>query len=228
MITVRHANARGHARHGWLDSHHTFSFANYYDPQHMGVSVLRVINDDRVAPESGFDTHPHRDMEIISYMLEGAIEHKDTMGFHTTLKAGEVQVMSAGSGVAHSEFNRSPNEALHFLQIWIKPEITGIAPSYDQKDFSDARGIQLIVSPDGRDGSLKIHQDACLYKMLLTRETRQHPVIAGRTYYLHVADGTLEINGQRLATGDGATITDESTLEFVVPDRVEALLFDLP
>ncbi len=203
MITIRRAHERGHANHGWLDSHHTFSFADYYDPQHMGVSALRVINDDRVLPESGFDTHPHRNMEIISYVLEGAIEHKDTMGFHTQLKAGEVQVMSAGTGIYHSEFNATRDEPLHFLQIWIKPATAGIAPSYDQKDFSGAHGIKLIVSPDGRDGSLKIHQDACLYKVLLKQETSRTPLAAGRTYYLHVACGGLEFNGQRLAAGDG-------------------------
>lgn len=228
MITIRRAHERGHANHGWLDSHHTFSFADYYDPQHMGVSALRVINDDRVLPGSGFDTHPHRNMEIISYVLEGAIEHKDTMGFHTQLKAGEVQVMSAGTGIYHSEFNATRDEPLHFLQIWIKPATAGIAPSYDQKDFSAVDGIKLIVSPDGRDGSLKIHQDACLYKVLLKQETSRTPLAAGRTYYLHVACGGLEFNGQRLAAGDGAAITDEEFLDLVVQDHAEALLFDLP
>ncbi len=228
MITLRRAHERGHASHGWLDSHHTFSFADYYDPQHMGVSVLRVINDDRVMPEHGFDTHPHRNMEIISYVLEGVIEHKDTMGSHTLLKAGEVQVMSAGSGVFHSEFNASSDTELHFLQIWIKPGIAGIAPGYSQKDFSNTKGIRLIVSPDGRDGSLKTHQDACLFKLKLENETVHHPTVAGRTYYLHVARGSLEINGKRMEAGDGAVIEKEELLEFAVNDKVEALLFDLP
>lgn len=228
MITIRPAQERGHANHGWLDSHHTFSFADYYDPQHMGISALRVINDDRVLPGSGFDTHPHRNMEIISYILEGVIEHKDTMGFHTQLKAGEVQVMSAGTGIYHGEFNASNDEPLHFLQLWIKPATAGIAPSYDQKDFSGIHGIKLIVSPDGRDGSLKIHQDAFLYKVLLKQETSHTPLTAGRTYYLHVARGGLELNGQRLTAGDGAVIAHEALLDLVAQDHAEALLFDLP
>ena len=228
MMTLRLAHERGHAHHGWLDSWHTFSFADYYDPQHMGVSVLRVINDDRVQPGSGFDTHPHRNMEIISYILEGAIEHKDSMGSHTTLRAGEVQVMSAGTGVAHSEYNPSRTGELHFLQIWVQPRVTGIAPSYDQKDFSAVRGIQLIVSPDGRDGSLQIHQDVYLHKVLLEEETRHFPLAGERTYYLHVARGKLEINGQEMSAGDSATITGETLLELAGHSQVEALLFDLP
>lgn len=228
MMTLRLANERGHANHGWLDSHHTFSFADYYDPLHMGVSVLRVINDDRVRPGSGFDTHPHRNMEIISYILDGAIEHRDSMGFHSTLHAGEVQVMSAGTGIAHSEYNPSTADGLHFLQIWVKPQATGITPRYDQKNFSGTRGIQLIVSPDGRDGSLQIHQDACLYKVLLEKETQQIPLASERTYYLHVARGNLELNGQAMSAGDGATLTAEKLLELTAQGQVEALLFDLP
>ena len=228
MITIRRAHERGHANHGWLDSQHTFSFADYYDPQHMGISVLRVIKDDRVLPGSGFDTHPHRNMEIISYVLEGVIEHKDTMGFHTQLKAGEVQVMSAGTGIYHSEFNATRDELLHFLQIWIKPANVGITPNYEQKDFSAVGGITLIVSPDGRDGSLQIHQDACLYKVSLENEIQHFPLASERTYYLHVARGNIELNSQWMTAGDGAVITDEALLEFAAKDQAEALLFDLP
>lgn len=228
MITLRLAHERGHANHGWLDSYHTFSFADYYDPRHMGVSVLRVINDDRVAPSTGFDTHPHRNMEIITYVLTGAIEHKDSMGSHSVLKAGEVQVMSAGAGVSHSEYNATDDQPLHLLQIWIQPDALGLVPSYDQKDFSGARGLTLIVSPTGNEGSLKISQNALVYKVVLNQETIRHPVRPGRTLYLHVAGGSLELNGVRMKEGDGATIQQESSIELVAQGQAEALLFDLP
>lgn len=228
MIALRLAHERGHANHGWLDSYHTFSFADYYDPKHMGVSILRVINDDRVAPSSGFDTHPHRNMEIITYVLTGAIEHKDSMGSHSILKAGEVQVMSAGTGVAHSEYNATDDQPLHLLQVWINPDTLGLVPSYDQKDFSDAHGLTLVVSPDGREGSLQISQNAFIYKVFLNKEIIRHPVPPGRTLYLHVAGGSLELNGVQMQEGDGATIQEEASIELVAEGQVEALLFDLP
>jgi len=229
MITIRAGSDRGHARHGWLDSHHTFSFGHYYDPQHMGVSTLRVINDDRVVPGAGFDTHPHRDMEIVSYILEGQIEHRDTLGSHGRLRAGEVQVMSAGTGIMHSEFNPSPSEPLHFLQIWIRPARNGLQPSYAQRDFSANRGLTLIVSGDGRDGSLRVHQDAEIYQLRLDASTAERVELAtepGRIYYLQVASGALELNGQRLEAGDGAQIQGEQLLQ-LQGTQVEALLFNL-
>ncbi|WKN21233.1 pirin family protein [Azotobacter vinelandii] len=229
MITLRPADERGHANLGWLDSHHSFSFADYYDPRHMGVSQLRVINDDRVAPRSGFDAHPHRDMEIVTYMLEGTVEHKDSMGNSSRLRAGEVQVMSAGSGVVHSEYNPSASEPLHLLQIWIQPRESRVPPRYAQKDFSSLRGLGLLVSPDGREGSLPIRQDACLYLARLDdRQRTSQPARTGRTYYLHVASGSLQVNGVSLAAGDGATLVDEPAIELEARDKTEALLFDLP
>lgn len=228
MITLRPSHERGHADHGWLDSYHTFSFADYYDPRHMGVSVLRVINDDRVAPGAGFDTHPHRNMEIITYVLTGAIEHKDSMGSHSILKAGEVQVMSAGAGVTHSEYNASDEQLLHLLQIWVQPDTPGLVPCYDQKDFSGAHGLTLIVSPTGKEGSLKISQNALIYKVLLDQETIRRPVRPNRTLYLHVARGGLELNGVQMNEGDGATIQQENLIELVAQGQAEALLFDLP
>lgn len=228
MISVRHSHERGTGQFSWLHSRHTFSFANYYDPRHMGVSTLRVINDDWVKAGAGFGTHPHRDMEIISYVLEGRIEHQDTMDFHTTLKAGDVQVMSAGTGVLHSEFNPSKTENLNFLQIWIQPSQTGLQPSYAQKNFADTQGVTLIVSNDGRDGSLPINQDTSLYKLNLTQQTTQFNADEGRTYYLHVARGALQVNGVLLQAGDGATLSKERFLNIGALDQCEALLFDLP
>jgi len=228
MLTLRRSHERGHAHHGWLDSRHTFSFANYYDPQHMGVSVLRVINDDWVKPGAGFETHPHRNMEIISYVLEGSIEHKDTIGVHSTLKAGEVQVMSAGTGTLHSEFNPSDSEELNFLQIWVQPNKNRVTPRYVQKDYSDAKGITLIISPDGRDGSLPIHQEAKVYKLSLSAQATTFATTEGRTYYLHLARGSLEVNGTRMESGDGATITEETAINLKAFDQAEGLLFELP
>ncbi len=228
MITLRRSHERGQGQFDWLNTKHSFSFANYYDPRYMGVSALRVINDDWVKPGTGFETHPHRDMEIISYVLEGSIEHKDTMDFHTTLKAGEVQVISAGTGILHSELNPSDLEDLNFLQIWIQPSIEGVTPRYAQKDYSDARGITLIVSPDGRNGSLPIHQEASLYKLSLSRQASTFTTTKERTYYLHVARGSLDVNGTRLEAGDGATIANEPFLNLEALDRVEGLLFELP
>jgi quercetin 2,3-dioxygenase len=227
MITLRPANERGHARFGWLDSHHTFSFGNYYDPRHMGVSDLRVINDDWVKPGAGFDTHGHRDMEIITYVLEGEIEHRDTMDHHTKLKAGEVQVMSAGAGVRHSEFNASREEPLKFLQIWIQPDVQGAEPRYAQKDFSGQDGVVLVVSADGRDGSLPIRQDASIYRLQLKQQATTFDTAPGRLYYLQVARGALSVNGVEMAAGDGATLHAEDALHFTVADNAEAFLFDL-
>lgn len=229
MITLRPAAERGHASLGWLDSHHSFSFADYHDPRHMGVSRLRVINDDRIAPRTGFDAHPHRDMEIVSYVLEGVIEHKDSMGNSSRLKAGEVQEMSAGSGIVHSEYNPSDSQPLHLLQIWIQPQQNRVQPRYAQKDFSAVQGLGLVVSPDGRAGSLPIHQDASLYLARLGEHQQvAKPVRAGRTYYLHVARGSLAVNGVPLEAGDGATLIGEPTIELEAREETEALLFDLP
>lgn len=229
MITLRPAAERGHASLDWLDSRHSFSFADYYDPRHMGVSRLRVINDDRVAPRSGFDAHPHRDMEIITYVLKGTVEHKDSMGNNSQLKAGEVQVMTAGSGIVHSEYNPSASEPLHLLQIWIQPQQSHVPPRYAQKDFSAVQGVGLLVSPDGREGSLPIHQDACLYLVRLEEHQQvSQPTRAERTYYLHVASGSLEVNGVPLKAGDGATLSGEQGIALEAGDRAEALLFDLP
>ncbi|PTY36175.1 pirin [Saccharospirillum sp. MSK14-1] len=227
MIRVRLANQRGHAQHGWLDSHHSFSFANYYDPNYMGFSDLRVINDDWVAPGSGFDTHGHRDMEIITYVLEGTIAHRDTMNNVSQLKAGEVQVMSAGSGVMHSEYNASQSERLNFLQIWVLPNVAGVEPSYAQQDFSALSGINRIVSPDGSEGSLAIRQDASLYQVRLEQEAQSFTTAKDRLYYLQVAHGELSVNGVTMSAGDGAYIAEEDRLSFETATSVDALLFEL-
>lgn len=228
MLTLRGAQERGQERFGWLNSRHTFSFGHYYDPKHMGVSVLRVINDDWVKPGYGFDTHPHRDMEIISYVLKGRIEHKDTLGTHSTLNAGEIQVMSAGSGIRHSEYNASKTEELNFLQIWILPKVKGIPPSYAQKSFADAKGLTLVVSPEGEGGSLPINQDVRVYKINLTTETQSFAADLQRTYYLHLAAGNLRVNGVAMVAGDGVRIQQERVLELEALDTVDALLFELP
>ncbi len=231
MITVRPANERGHANHGWLDSHHTFSFADYYDPDHMGFRVLRVINEDRVAPRTGFGTHGHRDMEIVSYVLDGEIEHKDSMGTHGVLKPGEVQRMSAGTGVRHSEMNRA-DRPLHFLQIWILPEREGLKPEYEQKAFTrdERQGrFRLVVSPKGEDGALRINQDARIYATLLgTGEKAEATLQKGRYAWLQVARGGGTLNGVRLQAGDGAAIEAEQAISFQASEPTEALLFDLP
>lgn len=232
MITLRRSHERGHANHGWLNSYHTFSFADYYDPRHMGLSVLRVINDDTVAPGMGFGTHPHADMEIVSVVLEGALQHQDSMGNTSIIRPGEVQRMSAGTGVRHSEFNPSEEEPVHFFQIWILPERKGLPPSYEQKAFSEAskRGkFRLVASPDGRDGSVTIHQDAALSLATLEAgETLSQPLTPGRKAYLHVARGNVLLNGEPMAAGDGAAIQDEALLRLETPDAGEVLLFDLP
>ncbi|MDH5178582.1 MAG: pirin family protein [Gammaproteobacteria bacterium] len=231
MITLRPAAERGHANHGWLDTWHSFSFANYYDPAHMGVSVLRVINDDTVAPGAGFGAHGHRDMEIISYVLSGGLEHKDSMGHGSVIRPGEVQRMSAGRGVVHSEFNASDSETVNFLQIWIMPNVAGVDPGYEQKQFHDRLHgrLCLIASPDGRDDSVTIHQDALLYAARLTDgEDVHYSVAADRVVYLHLARGNLTLNEIKMTHGDGATILDESDLVMHASGEAELLLFDLP
>jgi redox-sensitive bicupin YhaK (pirin superfamily) len=231
MMNIRRASDRGHAQHGWLDSHHTFSFANYYDPAHMGFRALRVINDDRVEGGQGFGAHPHRDMEIISYVLEGALAHKDSMGTGAVIRPGDVQRMSAGTGVVHSEFNASPEDEVHFLQIWLQPDKPGIAPGYEQKAFSDAdkRGkLRLVASPDGRDGSITIHTDARVYAGIFGAGDRAALELpANRHAWVHVARGKLRLNGQELGEGDGVAISDERGLQVEGVDEAEVLVFDL-
>lgn len=234
MLNLRKANERGHADHGWLDSHHTFSFADYYDPRHMGFRALRVINDDTVAPGRGFGAHPHRDMEIISYVLDGALAHKDSMGTGSTIEPGDIQRMSAGTGVVHSEFNASKSDPVHFLQIWLVPSKRGIAPGYEQKRFADedkAGRLRLVASPDGRDGSVTIHADALVYAGLFDKGQRAELALANRHAWVHVARGKVSVNGQALATGDGVAITDESALvidgDRDTSNRGEVLVFDL-
>ncbi len=232
MIELRRAAERGHAQHGWLDSWHSFSFADYHDPAHMGYSALRVINEDRIQPGTGFGTHGHRDMEIVSYVLEGALAHKDSMGTGSTIVPGDVQRMSAGQGVQHSEFNPSGAEATHFLQIWIEPAVRGIAPSYEQTRFAadEKRGrLRLIASPDGADGSVAIHQDARVHAALLDgREAVTHALAPGRRAYVHVARGSVRVNGVALGAGDAAKIEDEPALRIGEGAAAEVLVFDLP
>jgi hypothetical protein len=232
MIHLRPAAERGHSEHGWLDSYHSFSFADYYDPQHMGVSNLRVINDDTVAPGRGFATHGHRDMEIVSYVLSGALEHKDSLGNGSVIRPGDVQRMSAGTGVRHSELNPSGSEPVHFLQIWLLPNRQGIAPGYAQKQFppGDRRErLCLLVSPDGREGSVAAQQDALLYGSLLgPAGSVEHRSPPGRRTYLHLARGEAEVNGHRLTGGDGASIEGEASVRVTALGEAEVLLFDLP
>jgi len=231
-IMARRANERGHANHGWLDTWHTFSFSDYYDPRFMGFRVLRVINEDTVAPGGGFPTHGHRDMEIISYVLEGGLEHRDSLGTGSVIRPGDVQRMSAGTGVRHSEFNASAAEPVHFLQIWIEPAAAGLAPGYEQKTFADAdkRGrLRLVASPDGAEGSVTIHQDARVYATGLDAGDKvEHRLASGRHAWLQVIRGALTIGGERLAHGDGAAISGEAAVTLVGEQDAEALLFDLP
>ena len=230
MMTIRRANERGHANHGWLDSYHTFSFADYHDPQWMGFRDLRVINDDMVMPDNGFGTHPHRDMEIITYVLSGSLEHKDSMGNGRTIRPGDVQYMSAGSGVRHSEFNPSHDEAVHFLQIWIEPNRKGVKPRYAEKSLKDAAAgkLHLVTSQTGRDGSIAIHQDADLWVAKLGPADRvKHNLGSGRHAWLHVAEGEVRVNGTNLAGGDAAAFTGENGLEIEGAKSGQILLFDL-
>jgi len=232
MITLRRSQERGYADHGWLKSFHSFSFADYHDPAQMGFGPLRVINEDRVAPGTGFGTHGHRDMEIISYVLDGELAHRDSMGNGSVIRPGDVQRMSAGSGVRHSEFNHAQDRTTHFLQIWIEPNVTGIAPSYEEKRFSDAdkQGrLRLVASPDGADGSVRIHQDARMYvSRLAPGQSLSAELAAGRLGYLHLVRGAVTVNGERLAGGDAAKVRDESRLAIGAEGDSELLLFDLP
>ncbi|MGZ3182847.1 MAG: pirin family protein [Telluria sp.] len=232
MLEVRKSEERGDARHGWLQSKHSFSFADYYDPRHTGFGPLLVINEDRVAPGMGFGTHGHRDMEIISYVLDGALEHKDSMGTGSVLHYGDVQRMSAGSGVRHSEFNGSKTDPVHFLQIWIRPNVAGIAPGYEETHFSveSKRGrLRLIAAPDGAEGAVTIHQDARVYAAILdSGDAVRHALGAGRLGYVHVIRGSVTVNGQRLQGGDALKLVDENTVEIGEAEAAELLLFDLP
>ncbi len=233
MITIRKSDARGHFDHGWLDTRHTFSFADYRDPDHMGFRGLRVINEDRVQPGEGFPTHGHRDMEILSYVLSGALAHKDSTGGSGVLRPGEVQRMSAGTGVRHSEFNGSRDEPVHFLQIWILPDREGHAPSYEQKPFPEERRrnrLLLVASPDGADGSLRLHADARVYATVLgPGEIVRHALTPGRHAWVQVARGELTVNGQRLAAGDGAAVAGDREIAVAGSGATpaEALVFDL-
>ncbi|HEY3596092.1 MAG TPA: pirin family protein [Paraburkholderia sp.] len=231
MIEIRHAGERGHAEHGWLSSRHTFSFANYFDPKQVGFSDLLVINDDRVAPGRGFGKHPHRDMEIFSYVLEGTLEHKDSMGTGSMIVPGDVQLMSAGTGVAHSEYNPSDKQPVHFLQIWITPSVKGGTPRYQQQNFTEQekRGaLRLVVSPEGANGSLQLRQDARVYAGLFDgHEEASIELDADRFAYVHVARGAVTANGVRLTEGDGARIRGERKLTFTKGDDAEVLVFDL-
>lgn len=232
MITLRPSNERGAANFGWLDSRHSFSFGNYYDPAHMGFASLRVINEDKVAPSQGFPTHGHRDMEIVTYVLQGALEHKDSIGNGSVMRPGDVQRMSAGTGILHSEFNASATDMVHLLQIWILPKTQGLQPSYEQKFFTpdSKRGqLRLIGSPDGQDGSVTIHQDLYLYASVLdAQETVTHSLSDRRKAWVQVAQGALELNGQLLYAGDGAAIAQEKDLIFTsTATGTEFLLFDM-
>jgi redox-sensitive bicupin YhaK (pirin superfamily) len=231
MMNVRKANERGHADHGWLNSRHTFSFADYYDPAHVGFRTLRVINDDRVAPGQGFGTHPHRDMEIFSYVLSGALEHKDSLGNGRVLRPGQIQLMSAGRGVTHSEFNPSKTELAHFLQIWIRPRALGLVPGYTEwhpkPEHAEAPKV-LVISADGREGSATIHQDADIYRVRLKPgQTVPHNLQGGHGVWLQIAEGKLEFNGVTLETGDGASTEEPGQLTLTAISQTEAILFDL-
>ncbi len=229
MITLRLAAARGHADHGWLDTWHTFSFADYYDPQWMGFRSLRVINDDKVSPGMGFGTHPHRDMEIITYVIKGELEHKDSMGNGRIIRAGEVQYMAAGTGVRHSEFNPSKTERVHLLQIWIMPDKTGVTPRYADRALDRTHeGFQLVASRDGRNASFEIHQDADLWLGRFEPGTRAvHSLAPGRHAWVHLAEGSLLIDGLQLTSGDAIAVSDQSSIEFLAEKTSQVLLFDL-
>jgi len=231
MIRVRREDDRGHAKHGWLESYHTFSFADYYDPKFMGFRSLRVINEDRVQPGKGFGTHSHRDMEIVTYVIDGALEHKDSLGTGSVIRPGEVQRMSAGTGVAHSEFNPSKDELVHFLQIWILPERDGLPASYEQRAFSEAERkdrLRLVGSSDARDGSVKIHQDVDLYATILSEGAEiEHRLRSGRHAWLQVVRGWVSVDDEDVLAGDGAAISEETALRLQAREASELLLFDL-
>ncbi|MCC3447795.1 MULTISPECIES: pirin family protein [unclassified Microcoleus] len=231
MIAVRKSEARGHANHGWLDSYHTFSFANYYDRNYMNFRSLRVINEDVVNPGKGFGTHGHSDMEIITYVLEGALEHKDSLGTGAVIKPGEVQRMSAGTGIQHSEFNPSQTDPVHLLQIWLLPDTNGLEPSYEQRDFPvvERRGkLRLVAARDARDGAVKVHQDVDLYAAVLDKNSRvSHVLQPNRHAWIQVARGAVLLNGLTLEKGDGAAVSDEAELVIEATEDAEFLLFDL-
>jgi redox-sensitive bicupin YhaK (pirin superfamily) len=231
MITLRPGKERGHFDHGWLDTYHTFSFSQYHDPAHMGFRALRVINEDRVEPGAGFPPHSHRDMEIITYVLAGGLAHRDSMGNHSVIRPGNVQRMSAGTGVTHSEYNGSKDEPVHLLQIWILPEARNLPPSYEEKEFTaeEKRGrLRLIASRDAREGSVRIHQDASVYAALLApAQTVRHALSAGRGAWLHLVSGMAMVNGKALGEGDAAAIQDEAAVEIAATGPSELLLFDL-
>ena len=232
MLQVRKSHERGRADHGWLRSQHSFSFADYFDVNHVGFGPLRVINEDQVQAGRGFGAHGHRDMEIISYVLDGALEHKDSMGNGSVLRYGDVQRMSAGSGVVHSEYNHSRSDLVHFLQIWIQPNVKGIAPGYEEKHFDTTAKqgrLRLIASADGRDGSVLIHQDASLYASLLDGADQvTHPLASGRIAYVHVVRGQVTVNGIALSTGDALKLSEEQAVTLAQGNAAEILLFDLP
>ncbi|AMH17203.1 qercetin 2,3-dioxygenase [Hafnia paralvei ATCC 29927] len=229
MIYIRKANDRGHANHGWLDSWHSFSFADYYDPDFMGFSALRVINDDRIAAGEGFPTHPHKDMEILTYVMEGAVAHQDSMGNKEQVNAGEFQIMSAGTGIRHSEFNAYQDRDLHLYQIWIIPDQKNLTPRYEQKAFDVPQGRQLVLSPDARDGSLKVFQDMTLTRWALLKDEQSvYQMQADRRVWIQVVKGNVSINGQHVSTADGVAIWDEAAISIHADDKAEILLFDLP
>ncbi len=229
MIYIRKANDRGHANHGWLDSWHSFSFADYYDPDFMGFSALRVINDDRIAAGEGFPTHPHKDMEILTYVMEGAVAHQDSMGNKEQVNAGEFQIMSAGTGIRHSEFNAYQDRDLHLYQIWIIPDQKNLTPRYEQKAFDVPQGRQLVLSPDARDGSLKVFQDMTLTRWALLKDEQSvYQMQADRRVWIQVVKGNVSINGQHVSTSDGVAIWDEAAISIHADDKAEILLFDLP
>jgi redox-sensitive bicupin YhaK (pirin superfamily) len=230
MMKLRRAADRGHAEHGWLDTHHTFSFADYYDPQWMGFRSLRVLNDDLVQPGMGFGMHPHRDMEIITYILSGQLEHKDSLGNGRVIRAGDVQYMAAGTGVRHSEFNPSKDEAVHLLQIWLQPDAKGVPPRYAEKSFAkaEAGALHLVTSKTGREGSLAIHQDADLWLAKLTAgQTVTHTLTKGRHAWVHVAEGEVTLNGELLEGGDAAAVSEEAAIALRATKPSQVLLFDL-
>lgn len=229
MIYIRKANDRGHANHGWLDSWHSFSFADYYDPDFMGFSALRVINDDRIAAGEGFPTHPHKDMEILTYVMEGAVAHQDSMGNKEQVNAGEFQIMSAGTGIRHSEFNAYQDRDLHLYQIWIIPDQKNLTPRYEQKAFDVPQGRQLVLSPDARDGSLKVFQDMTLTRWAMLKDEQSvYQMQADRRVWIQVVKGNVSINGQHVSTADGVAIWDEAAISIHADDKAEILLFDLP
>lgn len=231
MIVIRKAEERGHANHGWLDTFHTFSFANYYDPNYMGFRSLRVINEDSVSPGAGFGTHGHRDMEIITYVLEGALEHKDSIGTGSVIKPGEVQRMSAGTGILHSEFNGSQTDSVHLLQIWLLPEKQGLPASYEQRDFSPAKTpgkLRLVAAKDGRDSALTVHQDVDLYAAVLEpNQSVSYTLKPQRYAWIQVARGAITLNNLSLEKGDGAAISEETEIVMAATTDAEFLLFDL-